>query len=160
MFVFCVTDRVTTEIYTYLHTLPLHDALPIAPSFSLARLTARRHRPRPSAQPVADHGRAGIGAVGRLRPDELCAEFAPGGSRAAAGQQSDHLATERGAVADQPGAQPREPAALLAPAVPDVGPADAGADDRSAEHRVRRPAGRTGIPYQLPQRLLLGLRLR
>src|SRR3546814_1896738 len=93
---------------------PRHDT----PSFSLARLTARRHRPRPSAQPVADHGRAGIGAVGRLRPDELCAECAPGGSRAAAGQQSDHLATERGAVADQPGAQPREPAALLAPADP------------------------------------------
>src|SRR3546814_4004100 len=77
------------------------------------------------------HGRAGIGAVGRLRPDELCAECAPGGSRAAAGQQSDHLATERGAVADQPGAQPREPAALLAPADPAVGPADAGAADRS-----------------------------
>src|SRR3546814_2725387 len=89
--------------------------------------------PISSAQPVADHGRAGIGAVGRLRPDELCAECAPGGSRAAAGQQSDHLATERGAVADQPGAQPREPAALLAPADPAVGPADAGASDRSAE---------------------------
>src|SRR3546814_3432388 len=49
---------------------PRHDT----PSFSLARLTARRHRPRPSAQPVADHGRAGIGAVGRLRPDERSEE--------------------------------------------------------------------------------------
>src|SRR3546814_18657030 len=61
-------------------------------------------------------------------------------------------------VANQPGAQPREPAALLAPADPAVGPADAGAADRSAEHRVRRPAGRPGIPDHLRQRLDLGFR--
>src|SRR3546814_14321991 len=30
VFVFCVNKTATTEIYTYLHTLSLHDALPIS----------------------------------------------------------------------------------------------------------------------------------
>src|SRR3546814_20697914 len=30
---FCFNDTATTEIYTYLHTLSLHDALPILASF-------------------------------------------------------------------------------------------------------------------------------
>src|SRR3546814_8519664 len=32
MFYFFFTDTATTEIYTYLHTLSLHDALPILPT--------------------------------------------------------------------------------------------------------------------------------
>src|SRR3546814_13331038 len=38
---FCFNDTSTTEIYTYLHTLSLHDALPI----SSLRITAQAGKP-------------------------------------------------------------------------------------------------------------------
>src|SRR3546814_4913929 len=42
-FIFFFTDSATTEIYTYLHTLSLHDALPISrPCPRAARRPARR----------------------------------------------------------------------------------------------------------------------
>ena len=49
-------------------------------------------------------------------PIELRAERPLRRARAAADQQPDRLAPERGADADQPGAQPREPALFLAAA--------------------------------------------
>src|SRR3546814_7975826 len=69
----CFNDTPTTEIYTYLHTLSLHDALPISPArlYRLARarsLYAPRDRRRglQGGQDPAGDGRAPVGAVGSL----------------------------------------------------------------------------------------------
>src|SRR3546814_615322 len=69
----CFNDTPTTEIYTYLHTLSLHDALPISPArlYLLAQarsLYAPRDRRRglQGGQDPAGDGRAPVGAVGSL----------------------------------------------------------------------------------------------
>src|SRR3546814_13113233 len=58
-------DTATTEIYTYLHTLSLHDALPISETLAMIDTGARRYgvaltvlRPDPGdvAEHVARHG--------------------------------------------------------------------------------------------------------
>src|SRR3546814_20059047 len=60
---FCLNDTATTEFYTYLHTLSLHDALPI----SLPQLQRPLRR-------LADPGRGAValqerqGKQGRARP--------------------------------------------------------------------------------------------
>src|SRR3546814_8085543 len=46
---FCFNDTATTEIYTYLHTLSLHDALPISAS-------------RPSPEIASETSRSGAGS--------------------------------------------------------------------------------------------------
>src|SRR3546814_4971877 len=53
--IFCCNDTATTEIYTYVHTLSLHDALPISST------PARRRRSRTRV------GSAGAGSASRLR---------------------------------------------------------------------------------------------
>src|SRR3546814_20654005 len=61
---FFFNDPATTEIYTYLHTLSLHDALPICRLF-------RRHAPRrrlPGQRPRLRSGdRSGAAALGRIQ---------------------------------------------------------------------------------------------
>src|SRR3546814_12431502 len=48
---FFFKDTATTEIYTYCHTLSLHDALPICLAFTARKACASCHWPRPSATP-------------------------------------------------------------------------------------------------------------
>src|SRR6059058_6602347 len=62
MFFFFFNDTATTEIYTSLHTLSLHDALPISPGRPAPAGRRRRHprgraRPRlPAARPDQRRG--------------------------------------------------------------------------------------------------------
>src|SRR3546814_15680720 len=75
---FCFNDTATTQIYTYLHTLSLHDALPIYFPPTLAALVGyAQHRPNlgnveghcPSillADQVPEH----LSAIDALRPDQ------------------------------------------------------------------------------------------
>src|SRR3546814_11278354 len=73
MFFVFLNDTDTTQIYTYLHTLSLHDALPIsalAPSaFPLMTPTILRIRSSPSIQKIA----LGERQLGRRLADELLA---------------------------------------------------------------------------------------
>src|SRR3546814_6188395 len=72
MFVF-FNDTATTEIYTYGHTLSLHDALPIWPPHDLSAAAGTRLRlgPGPGAAHRAcrRHGGGGRGHHARLGPD-------------------------------------------------------------------------------------------
>src|SRR3546814_4696937 len=52
--IFFFNDTATTEIYTYLHTLSLHDALPIYPAAGADLGQARRHE---QSEAFADHSR-------------------------------------------------------------------------------------------------------
>src|SRR3546814_11310526 len=66
MFVFIINKTATTEIYTYLHTLPLHYALPIATKHLRKRHPIRhrhwacpeRHYRRPAGRPHRSQGEA------------------------------------------------------------------------------------------------------
>src|SRR3546814_7900760 len=49
---FFFNDTATTEIYTYLHTLALHDALPISCPTASATMTWMRSRRPPSTAPA------------------------------------------------------------------------------------------------------------
>ena len=70
-------------------------------------------------------------------PEQLRAERADGGARAAADQQPDHLAAKPSADADQSGEQSREPAVFVAAAASIVDPA------HPAASRARRSASPT-----------------
>src|SRR3546814_2481486 len=59
LYIFFFNDTATTEIYTYLHTLSLHDALPISVHQHLAARLVDHHR----------------GASGGVEVDELVAAF-------------------------------------------------------------------------------------
>ena len=69
-------------------------------------------------------------------PNNYAQNVLTGGARAAADQQSDHVAAEPGADADQSGAQSGEPAVFLAAAASAVDPAHAAAPRPGATHRV------------------------
>src|SRR3546814_11256124 len=71
--IFFFNDTATTEIYTYLHTLSLHDALPIYPAAGADLGQARRHE---QSEAFADHSRrreefADRAPVGSLIPGLL-----------------------------------------------------------------------------------------
>src|SRR3546814_2100221 len=61
---FCFNDTATTAIYTYLHTLSLHDALPIYPAVLDPQhaATFRAHRHRPALGVPGGMGSVGIDA--------------------------------------------------------------------------------------------------
>src|SRR3546814_16261402 len=61
--VFFFNDAATTEIYTYLHPLSLHDALPISRS---RRFRQRPCRPRGSSKPATSTTRCRISRCRRL----------------------------------------------------------------------------------------------
>src|SRR3546814_17157049 len=70
--VFFFNDTATTEIYTYGHTLSLHDALPICP---IAPVTTPRRwlvwilRPKHSPKaPLGPHAQGHDAGVGQVRP--------------------------------------------------------------------------------------------
>src|SRR3546814_5735519 len=70
-FCFVFNDTATTEIYTYLHTLSLHDALPISGSASRSRRrTAPSAAPRNPTRP--DARRSPRRARGRCRAAARC----------------------------------------------------------------------------------------
>src|SRR3546814_10459743 len=68
-FAFLMNDTATTEIYTYSHTLSLHDALPI--SFGHGEAAENIHRSKDDGHKAAPFGRltAGFGA-GNQRPND------------------------------------------------------------------------------------------
>src|SRR3546814_18847820 len=68
-FAFLMNDTATTEIYTYSHTLSLHDALPI--SFGHGEAAENIHRSKDDGHKAEPFGRltAGFGA-GNQRPND------------------------------------------------------------------------------------------
>ena len=107
------------------------------------RASHRRGPPRRADECRAAAGRAGPGAVRlrgrppRLRPDQPRRDHADRGARARADQQPDRPAAERGADADERGAQPREPAVLVARRPAGLGRAHPGSARRGATARLR-----------------------
>src|SRR3546814_13360786 len=70
LFFFFCNDTATTEIYTYLHTLSLHDALPI---FEDSGTTIAEHRVDPLGQ-IALRRRADDQRTTETKPRKLIAE--------------------------------------------------------------------------------------
>src|SRR3546814_7957056 len=69
--IFFFNDPATTEIYTYLHTLSLHDALPISHRVGV-------DRPAGEGAVQVDHvhpGAAGVAERARLRSEEHTSEL-------------------------------------------------------------------------------------
>ena len=88
---------------------------------------------------------ARVGAVDRLRPDQLQPERADRRARAAADQQPDHDVDQPGDEPGQPGAQSRQPADVDADPASVVDRPDPVAARPGAEHRLQRPAHRAGL---------------
>src|SRR6266852_3112670 len=105
-----------------------------APSSGGGELSVARLRPHHAILHASLH-RASFGTVDRVRPEQLRAECLDRGAGAAADQPPDHRAAKSSADADQPGAQSREPAILLA-ATASILPA---ASRASAEYHLQRP---------------------
>src|SRR3546814_17096001 len=82
LFLFFFNDTATTGIYTDLHTLSLHDALPIYRAAS---------GPVGLLDPLAAHDEGAVGEVGALDPlDERVLQLLAGGDRKSTRLNSSH----------------------------------------------------------------------
>src|SRR3546814_15042845 len=98
MFFFYFKDTATTEIYTYGHTLPLHDALPTSAAARLAPapgLAAAAAQP-PAVRPRAVARSAGAGAAAAAGPVVAQADRAPPAAGRRGGLGPAHRRTRPG----------------------------------------------------------------